>query len=101
MNKKKLQTYYGTVAYKADKHPLKGHFMGVQRLMQRRNILHISLNMDRLKNVPTFTRYQAGLRSGCFCTNGHISQIRHTAPHTSCPSGGISFRHLETCFWWM
>ena len=35
--------------------------MGVQRLMQRRNILHIPLNMDRLKNVPTFTRYQACL----------------------------------------
>ena len=28
MNKKKLQTYYGTVAYKADKTPVKRAFHG-------------------------------------------------------------------------
>ena len=28
MNKKKLQTYYGTVAYKADKTPVKRAFYG-------------------------------------------------------------------------
>lgn len=99
--RKKLQTYQGVIAYKADKTPVKRVFYGRSKAEAKQNILHISLNMGRLKNVPTCTRCRAGPRSGCFCTSGPTSQIRHIAPHMNCQFGGISFQHLDTCFWWM